>query len=155
MKETVRREFERRHGFEPDESLSEKKTPGFRFQTAAIGALHEAVRCIAGSTDKETNVFYLFIIYKYYTIYILQSEIYITQLFSDAYLLSLHARRTTLQPKDVQLARRIRGESGWMQSDFSPIPSDIVPRFRGDKYEMRRPFGGWPKNKGIGKKSRK
>lgn len=38
------------------------------------------------------------------------SETYLTSVFEDAYLLTLHAKRITLMPKDVQLARRIRGE---------------------------------------------
>ncbi|XP_036608578.1 histone H3-like centromeric protein A [Trichosurus vulpecula] len=37
------------------------------------------------------------------------AEAFITHLFEDAYLLSIHARRVTLYPKDIQLARRIRG----------------------------------------------
>ena len=35
---------------------------------------------------------------------------YITNLFDDANLCALHAKRITLQPKDMQLAMRIRGE---------------------------------------------
>mmetsp|Transcript_27619 Transcript_27619/g.42886 ORF Transcript_27619/g.42886 Transcript_27619/m.42886 type:complete len:175 (-) Transcript_27619:89-613(-) len=38
------------------------------------------------------------------------SEAYIVSLFEDANLCAIHARRVTVQPKDVQLARRIRGE---------------------------------------------
>lgn len=38
------------------------------------------------------------------------SEDYLTSLFADAYLATLHAKRVTIQPKDMQLARRIRGE---------------------------------------------
>jgi histone H3/H4 len=37
-------------------------------------------------------------------------EAYIISLLSDAYLNSLHAKRITLTPKDIQLARRIRGD---------------------------------------------
>ncbi|XP_027706329.1 histone H3-like centromeric protein A [Vombatus ursinus] len=37
------------------------------------------------------------------------AEAFITHLFEDAYLLAIHARRVTLYPKDIQLARRIRG----------------------------------------------
>ncbi|XP_043839451.1 LOW QUALITY PROTEIN: histone H3-like centromeric protein A [Dromiciops gliroides] len=38
------------------------------------------------------------------------AEAFITHLFEDAYLLSIHARRVTLYPKDfIQLPRRIRG----------------------------------------------
>lgn len=38
------------------------------------------------------------------------SEIYLVGLMEDANLLALHAKRVTLQPRDIQLARRIRGE---------------------------------------------
>ena len=38
------------------------------------------------------------------------SEAYLIELFADAYLCSLHARRVTLFPSDIKLARRIRGE---------------------------------------------
>ena len=38
------------------------------------------------------------------------AEYYITNLFDDANLCALHAKRITLQPRDMQLAMRIRGE---------------------------------------------
>jgi len=38
------------------------------------------------------------------------AEAYLTALFEDTNLCAIHARRVTIQPKDVQLARRIRGE---------------------------------------------
>ena len=37
-------------------------------------------------------------------------EDYLVDLFSDAVIASIHARRTTVQPKDLQIARRIRDE---------------------------------------------
>ncbi|EGT42497.1 hypothetical protein CAEBREN_29419 [Caenorhabditis brenneri] len=51
-----------------------------RFQSAAIGALQEA------------------------------SESYLVGLFEDTNLCAIHAKRVTIMPKDMQLARRIRGE---------------------------------------------
>jgi len=55
-----------------------------RFQSAAIQALQEA------------------------------AEAYLVTLFEDSYLCSIHAKRVTLMPKDMTLARRIRGEdSAW------------------------------------------
>uniref|UniRef100_A0AC35THG1 Histone domain-containing protein n=1 Tax=Rhabditophanes sp. KR3021 TaxID=114890 RepID=A0AC35THG1_9BILA len=51
-----------------------------RFQTAALMALQEA------------------------------SESYLTGLFEDTNLCAIHAKRVTIMPKDLQLARRIRGE---------------------------------------------
>lgn len=38
------------------------------------------------------------------------SEAYLTGLFEDTNLCAIHARRVTIMPKDMQLARRIRGE---------------------------------------------
>lgn len=52
----------------------------YRFQSATIGALQEA------------------------------SEAYLVGLFEDTNLCAIHARRVTIMPKDMQLARRIRGE---------------------------------------------
>jgi histone H3 len=38
------------------------------------------------------------------------SEAYLTSLFEDTNLCAIHAKRVTIFPKDIQLARRIRGE---------------------------------------------
>ena len=38
------------------------------------------------------------------------SEMYLTGLFEDTNLCAIHAKRVTIMPKDIQLARRIRGE---------------------------------------------
>ena len=55
-----------------------------RFQSAALHALQEA------------------------------SEAYLVTLFEDSMLCTVHAKRVTLMPKDMLLARRIRGEtSAW------------------------------------------
>ena len=51
-----------------------------RFQHSAIGALQEA------------------------------AEYYLVGLFEDTNLCAIHAKRVTIMPKDIQLARRIRGE---------------------------------------------
>ena len=51
-----------------------------RFQSAAIMALQEA------------------------------AEAYLVGLFEDTNLCAIHAKRVTIMPKDIQLARRIRGE---------------------------------------------
>ena len=51
-----------------------------RFQASAIAALQEA------------------------------SESYLVGLFEDTNLCAIHAKRVTIMPKDIQLARRIRGE---------------------------------------------
>jgi histone H3 len=54
--------------------------PDLRFQSHAIQALQEA------------------------------SEAYLVGLFEDTNLCAIHAKRVTILPKDMQLARRIRGE---------------------------------------------
>jgi histone H3/H4 len=38
------------------------------------------------------------------------SEAYLVSLFEDTNLCAIHAKRVTIQPKDLQLARRLRGE---------------------------------------------
>jgi histone H3 len=38
------------------------------------------------------------------------SEAYLVGLFEDTNLCAIHAKRVTIMPKDIQLARRIRGE---------------------------------------------
>ena len=38
------------------------------------------------------------------------AEAYLTSLFEDTNLCAIHAQRVTIMPKDIQLARRIRGE---------------------------------------------
>ena len=38
------------------------------------------------------------------------SESYLVGLFEDTNLCAIHAKRVTIRPKDMQLARRIRGE---------------------------------------------
>lgn len=37
-------------------------------------------------------------------------EAYLVGIFEDSNLCCLHAKRITIAPKDIQLARRIRGE---------------------------------------------
>ncbi|XP_055604298.1 uncharacterized protein LOC129752549 [Uranotaenia lowii] len=55
--------------------------PQWRFQTTALAALQEA------------------------------SESYLVALFADTNLCAMHAKRVTIMVKDLQLARRIRGET--------------------------------------------
>jgi len=40
------------------------------------------------------------------------AEAYLVSLFEDTNLAAIHAKRVTIQPKDLQLARRLRGERG-------------------------------------------
>jgi histone H3 len=41
------------------------------------------------------------------------AESYLVGLFEDTNLCSIHAKRVTIMPRDIQLARRIRGEHSW------------------------------------------
>ncbi|PKA58131.1 Histone H3.2 [Apostasia shenzhenica] len=54
-----------------------------RFQSSAVAALQEAAEA---------------------------AEAYLVGLFEDTNLCAIHAKRVTIMPKDIQLARRIRGE---------------------------------------------
>uniref|UniRef100_A0A8D3DPM9 H3.3 histone B n=1 Tax=Scophthalmus maximus TaxID=52904 RepID=A0A8D3DPM9_SCOMX len=84
-----------------------------RFQSAAIGALQvNARRRIQKRGSRATrcrgpkpNVYFHFLS-------LLQeaSEAYLVGLFEDTNLCAIHAKRVTIMPKDIQLARRIRGE---------------------------------------------
>ena len=38
------------------------------------------------------------------------AEAYLVGIFEDSNLCAIHAKRVTIMPKDIQLARRIRGE---------------------------------------------
>lgn len=60
--------------------LAQKFRSELRFQSSAIEALQQA------------------------------SEAYLTGLFEDTNLVAIHTKRCTIFPKDMQLARRIRGE---------------------------------------------
>jgi len=59
--------------------ISQEYKSDLRFKAQAIGALQEA------------------------------AEAYIISLFEDTNLCAIHAKRVTIMPKDLQLARRIRG----------------------------------------------
>ena len=61
--------------------ISQKFKPDFRYQSLAVLALQEA------------------------------SEAYLVRLFEDTNHCALHANRVTITVKDMQLARRIRGEN--------------------------------------------
>ena len=74
-----------------DAQLTKKKNPKFnkcplRWAKGALEALHSA------------------------------SEDFLTTLFEDANLLAIHARRVTVQPRDIQLVRRIKGDKSWYMS---------------------------------------
>ena len=57
-------------------------------------------------TDKISPWFNLFFFFGFQE----ASEAYLVGLFEDTNLCAIHAKRVTIMPKDIQLARRIRGE---------------------------------------------
>ena len=62
------------------QEIGQQFLPGVRFQGTVVMALQEA------------------------------AEAYLVSLFEDGNLCTIHAKRVTLMPKDLQLAKRIRGE---------------------------------------------
>lgn len=60
--------------------IAQDLSPDLRFQSTALLALQEA------------------------------AEAYLVGLFADTNLITLHAKRVTIIPKDMQLSRRLRGE---------------------------------------------
>jgi len=49
------------------------------------------------------------------------AEAYLIGLFEDTNMCAVHAKRVTIQPKDMQLARRIRGGQAMFASDEAAI----------------------------------
>ena len=48
------------------------------------------------------------------------SENYLVGMMEDANLLAIHAKRFTIQPRDIQLARRICGDKDWDKLTYTP-----------------------------------
>ena len=46
------------------------------------------------------------------------TEAYMVGVMADTNLLAIHARRVTVQPRDIQLACRIQGEPNWDVCDY-------------------------------------
>ncbi|XP_056221058.1 uncharacterized protein LOC130161668 [Seriola aureovittata] len=74
------------------------------------------------------------------------SEAYLVGLFEDTNLCAIHAKRVTIMPKDIQLARRIRGERlldigrNWNMLSYTPIQS-IPNMLNGSR--VRSCLSGW------------
>ena len=47
------------------------------------------------------------------------SEDYLVTLLEDANLLTIHAKRVMVQPRDIQLARRICGDKDWDKVSYT------------------------------------
>ena len=48
------------------------------------------------------------------------SENYLVGMMEDANLLAIHAKRFTIQPRDIQLACRICGDKDWDKLSYTP-----------------------------------
>ena len=48
------------------------------------------------------------------------SENYLVGMMEDANLLAIHAKRFTIQPRDIQLARHIHGDKDWDKLSYTP-----------------------------------
>src|SRR5271170_3227294 len=72
-----------------------------RFQSSAIGALQEAVEAYLVSLFEGTLP---------HSLATSPCMSYILMLYLDTNLCAIHGKRVTIQPKDMQLARRLRGE---------------------------------------------
>ena len=94
IKHISMREWRRRSGEKEIDPTKLSKAEGEqafcpRWATGAVDALHEA------------------------------AENYLVGMMEDANLLAIHAKRYTIQPRDIQLARRIRGEKDWDKLGYS------------------------------------
>ena len=48
------------------------------------------------------------------------SESYLVGMMEDANLLAIHAKRYTIQPRDIHLAHRIHGDKDWDKLGYTP-----------------------------------
>jgi histone H3 len=55
------------------------------------------------------------------------AEAYLVSLFEDTNLCAIHAKRTTIMPKDLQLAARIRGDDRKMGMRFDSVRVYVPP----------------------------
>ena len=76
--------------------ITQDQNDSLRFQSSALHALQEA------------------------------SEAYIVGLFEDTNLCAIHAKRVTVQKKDMDLARRIRGDRNYDYRDMQPKSGDEI-----------------------------
>uniref|UniRef100_A0A915CMJ5 Histone H2A/H2B/H3 domain-containing protein n=1 Tax=Ditylenchus dipsaci TaxID=166011 RepID=A0A915CMJ5_9BILA len=53
------------------------------------------------------------------------AECYLTALFEDANMIAPHAKRSTILPSDIRLARRIRGETKTVVGNFRIKSRDV------------------------------
>ncbi|XP_024985322.1 histone H3-like centromeric protein CSE4 [Cynara cardunculus var. scolymus] len=95
-----------------------------RFQSSAVAALQEA------------------------------AEAYLVGLFEDTNLCAIHAKRVTIMPKDIQLARRIRGERAFiLRSSIFFFSKRIFIQMARTKQTARKSTGGKAPRKQLATKA--
>ena len=88
IREITRREFEKRH-------LRPGDAPDLTKEELVAGKKNTCPLCWMKGAIKGLNK---------------EMEAYMTGLMEDANLLAIHTKRYTVQPRDIQLVRRIQGE---------------------------------------------
>lgn len=95
------------------EILREFKS-NYKIQVQAISALQASFLCfffVLFFHDCNSNKnWWINFFYSFSFIFQTASEAFITKLFEDCNLCAMHAKRCTITPKDLLLARRIRGD---------------------------------------------
>ena len=91
VREVSYREFQRHHGGDPE-------PPAISYQAYKVGSF---IKCPLCWTQGAIEAIHEGV------------ESYMISLLEDANLLAIPARRITVQPWDIQLARHIRGEHDW------------------------------------------
>ncbi|CAI5466759.1 unnamed protein product [Closterium sp. Yama58-4] len=88
------------------------------------------------------------------------AEAYLVGLFEDTNLCAIHAKRVTIMPKDIQLARRIRGEPLFISfvssSKYSPLHFNVhltLFRMARTKQTARKSTGGKAPRKQLATKA--
>ncbi|XP_061384902.1 histone H3-like [Danaus plexippus] len=68
------------------------------------------------------------------------SEAYLVGLFEDTNLCAIHAKRVTIMPKDIQLARRIRGEPAYVEVSMRHDGQCVAGSGEGDSTPSLAPY---------------
>ena len=83
----------------------------YRFQSTAILALQEASEAfLVCKSSYPLKYHFFFYLYTLVFLPLISYLLFCLALFEDTTLCAIHAKRVTIMPKDMQLARRIRGE---------------------------------------------
>ncbi|XP_050060429.1 histone H3-like centromeric protein cid [Aphis gossypii] len=81
------------------------------------------------------------------------SEAYLVGLFEDTNLCAIHAKRVTIMPKDIQLARRIRGERAIIKYWIETLETKITTGFKNWKSSLLRHTNTMARTKQTARKS--